>query len=110
MNPDPQTIPTSSPSQNPMTVKYDPDKDTLERIKHLAYVGTALLQNVESENTFGTNYFLAKEALNNFRGGIAKLNLDPVSIDGMENLIKYLEKKIEKRMKYSDKQNDKPLV
>lgn len=71
---------------------------TEERIKNLGVVGTTLVQGFSEENQdFGTNFFFAKEALEKFREGINKLELDPPSKKGMNDLISYLERKIEKR-------------
>jgi hypothetical protein len=78
-----------------------PDVDTQNRIKNLAVVGTALVQ-ISNDNIGETSYFIAKTSLQEFKSGIDKLELDQVSREGMNNLIKYLEAKIEKRLKQSE--------
>lgn len=75
----------------------NPDKDTENRIKNLAYVGTALDQS-RNGKTEDTAFYLAKQALINFKEGIDKLNLDIESKDGMEDLINYLDNEIDKKM------------
>ncbi|BCX14096.1 MAG: hypothetical protein KatS3mg085_628 [Candidatus Dojkabacteria bacterium] len=77
--------------------KRMPDEATKNRIKNLAIVGLALNANA-SDVRAQTDYFLAKEALNKFKAGIDELDLDPESEKGMEQLIEYLSKKIDKRM------------
>ncbi len=80
-----------------MAIQLTPDQETIQRIKNLAIVGKALFET-ESEVSFNTNFFLAKEALNKFKEGIDKLNLNEESKAGMESLVKYLHKKIDKRI------------
>ncbi len=75
-----------------------PDEDTRQRIKNLAVVGSALVQ-ISNDNSGETNYFLAKTSLKTFKEGIDKLELDTQSKQGMFDLIQYLDKKIEKRLK-----------
>jgi hypothetical protein len=76
----------------------NPDLETKERISNLAIVGSTLMQGFSEENQdFGTNFFYAKEALQKFREGIDRLELDPKSKKGMEDLINYLYTKIDKR-------------
>ncbi len=76
----------------------NPEEETKERIRHLGLVGTTLRQGFSSENQdFGTNFFYAKEALQKFSEGIAKLNLDPRSQKGMDDLVAYLWEKLDKR-------------
>lgn len=75
-----------------------PDEDTKGRIKNLGAVGTALVQ-ISNENAGETDYFIAKQSLRNFEEGINKLDLDYESKKGMKNLIDYLDKKLEKRIK-----------
>lgn len=75
-----------------------PDAATAERIKNLSAVGRALFE-ADSDITYKTDYFLALEALNRFQSGIDLLELDDESTLGMKNLIEYLRKKINKRMK-----------
>lgn len=75
-----------------------PDADTADRIKNLAAVGKALFES-SSDISFNTDFYLALEALNRFEAGFNKLELDDESVLGMKNLIEYLRKKINKRMK-----------
>lgn len=81
------------------TVKgsINPDAQTVERIRNLAIVGKALTQR-SSDTSFQTEFYLAKEALNKFSEGIDRLNLDEESHRGMDELVKYLQMKIDKRL------------
>lgn len=97
-------------NQAPTVQKHTPDDQTRDRIKNLAVVGTAINQLGGSEVSFDTDYFVAKEALNKFMAGIDRLELDFESHEGMVNLVKYLQKKIDKRMQNSNHQNQKPLT
>lgn len=74
-----------------------PDQATIDRIKNLALVGTALAER-SNENTHQTKYYLAKEGLKNFAAGIDNLTLEPESAKGMRELIDYLAAKIDKRL------------
>ena len=78
-----------------------PDPETEQRIKNLAFVGSALVQ-ISNDNAGETNYFLAKTSLKTFKEGIDKLELDPKSKQGMADLIQYLDKKIDKRLKQAE--------
>lgn len=78
-------------------LKLVPDSATATRLSNLAIVGTALMQRA-NDNSFQTEFLLAKEALDKFAAGIAALDLDPESRRGMEDLIEYLNVKIEKRL------------
>lgn len=71
------------------------DSDTIVRIKYLAYVGTALYSAISSVS-FDTNFFLAKEALVKFKVEIEKLKLDSESYEGMDKLIMFLGKELDK--------------
>lgn len=75
-----------------------PDQETINRILNLGYVGNALFSS-ESETSFDTDHFIAKEALNKFKAGIEKLELDPLARNGINNLIAYLDKKLEEHLK-----------
>lgn len=75
-----------------------PDEETKDRIKNLAVVGNAVLSNVTDVGQ-QTNFFLAKQALNEFEAGIDRLELDDESMQGMKSLIKYLNIKIDRRLK-----------
>lgn len=90
--------------------KVAPDEETKKRISNLAVVGTAISEITGGEVSFDTDYFVAKEALNKFMAGIDRLDLDPESRTGMVNLVNYLQKKIDKRMKNLHNQNEKPLT
>lgn len=74
-----------------------PDKETQDRIKNLAIVGTAVLER-SNEGKYETNYYAAKEALTKFKDGINKLELDEESKQGISDLVKYLDEKITKRL------------
>lgn len=80
--------------------KFQPDEPTKDRIKNLAEVGIALMQ-ATNDDSYQTNFYAAKESLKRFEKGIDALNLDPESLDGMKNLIKYLDKKIDRRLEIS---------
>ncbi|MEO6728436.1 MAG: hypothetical protein ABIM99_00785 [Candidatus Dojkabacteria bacterium] len=75
-----------------------PDEETKKRIKNLGAVGTALVQ-ISNEVGGETDYFLAKQGLKNFEDGISLLDLDYESRKGMNDLINYLSKKLDKRVK-----------
>lgn len=76
----------------------NPDAETKSRIKNLGIVGTTLLQAFSEENQdFGTNFVYAKEALERFRDGINRLELDEPSKKGMNDLVDFLYKELEKR-------------
>lgn len=77
-----------------------PDDDTKNRIKNLAVVGTALFEATH-DDAYQTNYYAAKEALKRFLEGIKKLELDEESMKGMEDLVSYLDKKIDRRLEAS---------
>ena len=81
-----------------------PDEPTKQRIKNLAVVGKALNDTYSEENMeSGADFFMAFEALNRFKEGIEKLDLDEESRHGMLDLIEYLRKKIQRRMGYVGK-------
>lgn len=75
-----------------------PDEATRLRLKNLAYVGNAVFKNA-SDVTGQNEFFLAMQALLDFEKGINDLELEPDIAEGMQNLIKYLKIKIERRMK-----------
>ena len=77
--------------------KIQPSPETLERIKNLAYVGTALF-GTTSDISADTNFFLAKESLHRFEEGIDMLELDEETLKGIKDLIRYLNQKIDRRM------------
>lgn len=78
-----------------------PDPDTIERIKNLAYVGNALFE-ISNEVGGNTDMYLAKDSLQKFKAGIEKLELPEDLAKGMQNLIAYLDKKLDKRIKASN--------
>lgn len=76
-----------------------PDAPTIDRIKNLAIVGTAIKQAYSEENqAVFKDLFPAKAALSKFEEGIRALKLDPEDLQGMLDLIEYLDKKIDRRM------------
>lgn len=77
-----------------------PDAYTSERIKYLAIAGRAIAET-SNENTHETNFFLAREALKKFSEGLHQLELPQEDMWGMEMLIEYLDKKIERRLNNS---------
>ncbi len=91
------------------TPPHYPDSQTTDRIKNLAYVGTALNETA-SDTTFMTNFYVAKESLLRFKEGIDRLNLDSASKKGMYDLIEYLDQKIDKRIKYANTTGEKPMT
>lgn len=74
------------------------DQSTKDRIKNLAVVGKAL-NETSTDYGYDTSFFIAKEALSKFREGIHNLDLDQVSLSGMDNLIDFLEKEIDEKLK-----------
>lgn len=77
-----------------------PDSDTLKRLSNLANVGNALYL-VSDSTKENTDFFVAKSSLNSFKMEIDMLDLPKDVRIGIQNLIKYLEIKIEKREKQS---------
>lgn len=78
-----------------------PDEETKERIKNLALVGKAIM-TLSSETGYETDFYVAKEALNKFKDGLLRLQLDSEDQKGMLDLITYLQKKIDRRMHASE--------
>ena len=72
------------------------DEGTKKRYSNLSIIGNFLYQ-ISNENVEQTDYFLAKTSLQEFGKATADVELDPQTRIGVENLIKYLDKKIEKR-------------
>lgn len=87
------------------STKVAPDSNTIERIKNLADVGTALLEET-NENAMQTRFMEALASLDKFAEGIAKLQLDAPSEKGMHDLIEYLRGKIKRRLDNSYKYGD----
>lgn len=77
-----------------------PDAPTIDRLKNLAIVGTAIKQAYSEENQdFGGDLALAKSALERFKSGLVQLELDQVDLQGMLDLVEYLDKKLDRRLK-----------
>lgn len=81
-----------------MSSKIVPDPNTLKRLQNLSIVGNFLFE-ISNENAEMTNFFLAKTSLQNFKEEIEMLDLPYEVKIGIDNLIKYLDQKIEKRKK-----------
>jgi|GEM_PF-7000816 len=72
------------------------DDDTKKRFADLGIIGDFLYQ-ISHDNAEQTDYFLAKAAINQFLEATRLVELDMKARSGVENLIKYLDSKIEKR-------------
>jgi len=72
------------------------DENTIERFKSLAIIGDFLYQ-ISNDNAEQTEYFLAKTALQKFTAESNLIELDFKTRSGVNNLIAYMDKKIEKR-------------
>lgn len=83
----------SSPVSTATLVK--PDEQTAKRIKNLALVGAALAAGV-TESTYDSNIFNAKGALEVFKAGIDKLDIDTQSRQGIADLVNLLNRELEK--------------
>ena len=77
-----------------------PDKETEERIRNLAFVGTALYRETSSIG-HQTPQYVALEALEKFHKGIDRLDLDEESRQGMHVLIERLREEIKEKLKDS---------
>lgn len=99
---DTNTQPTTQANTNltPMGQTLIPaavtDDSTVKRFKNLAIIGNFLFQ-ISNDNAEQTDYFLAKSALTEFTNEVNLLNLDFATKTGVDNLIRYMDKKIEKR-------------
>ncbi len=89
----------NNPSAEP-TSSYTPDELTKERFRNLAVVGKALMQT-ESEDRYQTDYYIAKQALEKFVDLYNRLQLSEQDRAGMDQLIAYLQKKIDRRLNAS---------
>ena len=79
----------------------EPDAPTLERLKNLSAVGKALNDTYSEENLeTGDGFYFALESLVKFKEGLDKLILDEQVKKGMDDLVEYLRKKIERRTGY----------
>lgn len=76
------------------------DDATVDRIKNLGFVGTALME-IANENTHQSKYLVAKQSLVKFMEGINQLDLSPVEKKGMQDLVSYLDSKLQKRLNNS---------
>lgn len=92
-----QSVTNGADPVDSVSNKQAPDPATVTRISNLAVVGKAMMQRA-NDNSFQTDFLLAKDALKNFEDGIKALQLDPESEHGMRDLIQYLRTKIEKRL------------
>jgi predicted DNA-binding protein len=79
----------------------EPDSPTKERLKYLSSVGKALNDTYSEQNLeTGDGFYLALDNLNKFKEGLDKLILDEQVKKGMNDLVEYLRKKIERRTGY----------
>ena len=77
-------------------------EQTEERIKKLGVVGTALNQTFSEQNQdMGTDFDLAKTSLSNFLVDIEAMAISEPAKQGMRDLVAYLNKKLDKRIKAS---------
>jgi hypothetical protein len=83
----------------------EPDDPTKNRLHHLAAVGKALNDTYSEENLdVGSDFYTALDSLNRFKEGLDQLVLDEQTKAGMNDLVEYLRKKIQRRMEYVGKQ------
>jgi hypothetical protein len=82
----------------------EPDLQTADRLRYLSAVGKAL-NNTYSEDNLdtGDDFYSALDSLNKFKAGLDKLTLDEPTRAGMNDLVEYLRKKIERRLGYMNK-------
>ena len=81
-----------------------PDAPTIERLRYLSSVGRALNDTYSEENIeTGDGFYLALDNLNKFKEGLDLLILDEPVKKGMNDLVEYLRKKIERRTGYVGK-------
>ena len=79
----------------------EPDPPTRERLINLAAVGRALNDTYSEDNLeTGDGFYYALDSLNKFKEGLDKVNLDEPTRKGMDDLIEYLRKKIDRRTNY----------
>ncbi len=77
-------------------------QQTEERIKKLGIVGTALNNTFSEQNQdMGTDFDIAKTSLQAFILDIEAMALSEQTKQGMRDLVAYLNKKLEKRVKAS---------
>jgi len=83
----------------------EPDALTKDRLQNLSAVGKALNDTYSEENLdSGTDFITALDSLNRFKEGLDQLVLEEPVRHGMNDLVEYLRKKIERRMGYVGKQ------
>jgi len=79
----------------------EPDAPTKERLTNLAAVGKALNDTYSEDNLeTGDDFYFALENLNKFKEGLDMLALEDDVKKGMDDLVEYLRKKIERRTGY----------
>jgi len=76
------------------------DDKTKKRFTNLALVGDILFE-ISNETADQTHFFMAKSALAEFQKDMEALELGADIERGMQNLLNYLHKKIDKRMRQS---------
>ena len=81
---------------------YELNKETLDLFRNIASVGKAINDTYSEENLdTGTDFYMALDSLNKVKEGVAKFALDEPTRVGMNELIEYLHKKIERRLGYT---------
>ncbi len=65
-------------------------------LSNLSNIGK-FLEQISDETTEQTEYFVAKTSIDNIKALISTLQIDANTLDGLNRLVSYLEKKIEKR-------------
>jgi predicted DNA-binding protein len=81
----------------------EPDPETAERLHNLAAVGKALNNTYSADNMdMGDDFYMALDSLNKFKEGLDKLSLDVPTREGMNGLVEYLRKKIQRRLDFND--------
>ena len=78
-------------------------------MEYLSQVGIAVSEMTASETGYSMDFYVAKESLNHFKEGLDTLNLDAQIRTGMEELIKYLQKKIDKRIRMAETPGETPM-
>lgn len=82
----------------------EPDDPTKNRLNYLSTVGKALNDTYSEENLdLGTDFITALDSLNKFKEGLDQLVLDEQVKAGMDDLVEYLRKKIQRRLEYVGK-------
>lgn len=70
------------------------NKETIQRLKHLANV-SRFLSTQPNDSTEESEYFIAKQALNDFSAGLLMLPLDPQLKEDMRLFIEFLNRSLE---------------